>query len=77
LGFKRKKYGGFKEENVYKLYDENMTFQNFKQVIGDLVDRSDGDDSLPYVRWAWEKKPNLFFQRGISATWQSGKNWQE
>ena len=62
-----KSYGGFREDNIYKLYDRNMTFQNFMQVISDLVGRSDEDDMVLFLfAGHGEKNRICFSDRDVS-----------
>lgn len=65
--FGGKLYGGFKEDNIYKLYDENMTFHNFKLIIDDLVNRSNENDIILFL-FAGHGERNLiyFSDRGVS-----------
>jgi len=44
-----KPYRGFKEENVYRLSGENMTFQNFKRLVGDVGERLGGENIVLFV----------------------------
>jgi hypothetical protein len=62
--FGAKSYGGFKEDNVYKLYDENMAFHNFKLVIDDLVNRSDEDDIILFLFAGHGERNLIFFSDG-------------
>jgi len=60
-----KPYSGFKEGNIYHLCDENMTYENFRQVIFDLADRLDGEDIVLFLLAGHGEEKRIAFSDGI------------
>jgi len=55
---------GFKEENIYGLYDEEMTFQNFEQIINIVAAKSNEDDLILVLLAGHGRKNEISFSEG-------------
>lgn len=55
---------GFKEENIYKLYNGDMTFQNFEQIINIVATKSNEDDLILLLLAGHGRKNEIYFSEG-------------
>ena len=76
------KSNGFEKSNIYRLYGENMTLQNFNQIVEDIVARSDEDDIVLILLAGHGVKNEIYFSNGwisyerINDTLLKIKAWQ-